>query len=87
MFNLVMTLSAQSTTNLDASCYELVMESLLRQERWKEALLVLQNMDKAGFVPSKEVCTALVASVEAADEYQASEALRGYLQRKGWVSG
>lgn len=52
MFQMLMTLAAQPEVRLSANSYERALEALVGRDQWKEALLVVRAMDKAGLQPS-----------------------------------
>jgi hypothetical protein len=84
MFKMVMSLTSQPDARLNGNTFELVLETLLEHTRWKEALLLVQTMDRAGHQPSLGVCVLLVEQLERAREYRAALALYTYMERKGY---
>jgi hypothetical protein len=84
MFKMVMSLTSQPDARLNGNTFELALEALLEHTRWKEALLLVQTMDRAGHHPSLGVCVLLVERLERAKEYRAALALYTYMERKGY---
>lgn len=84
MFKMVMTLSVKIGVKLNSNTFELVIETLLQHNKWKEALLLIRTMDTLGYKPSIGVCVVLVKLLERAREYKAVLALYNYMERKGY---
>lgn len=84
MFKMVMTLSVKIGVKLNSNTFELVIETLLQHNKWKEALLLIRTMDALGYKPSIGVCVVLVEMLERAKEYKAVLALYNYMEQKSY---
>jgi len=79
-----MTMSLKEGAKINGNTFDLVIEALLEDGKWKESLLLVRAMDKLGFQPSLDVCVALVEVLERAKQYRAVLALYKYMEAKGY---
>lgn len=82
--SMLIALAAQPQARLNSNSFELVLEALLDNSKWKEALLVLRTMDQQGHRPSTAVCVRLVEILEKERQYKAALALYNYMERKSY---
>lgn len=84
MFKMVLAISNKEGARINANTFELVIESLLEVDKWKEALLLLKTMEKMSFQPSLDTYVALCEKLEKAREYKAVLALYRAMVAQGF---
>lgn len=65
----------KDTTQINGNSFEIVLEGLLRETRWKDALAIALEMEKLGFQPSMQTCVSLVSTLEQHRQYRAALAV------------
>jgi len=84
MFRMVMTMSLKEEAKINVNTFELVIESLLGVNQWKEALLLIRAMDKLSYKPTIGICVMLVEVLERERQYKAVLAMYKYMERRGY---
>ena len=84
MFRMVMAISVKENIRLNGNTFELVIEELLRENKWKESLLVIRAMEQHSFKPSIAVCVTLVEQLERARQFKAVLAMYRYMVKYGY---
>lgn len=56
MFKMVLGISQKDGAKINSNTFEIAIESLLEEHKWKEAMILVRAMDKLSFKPSLEVC-------------------------------
>jgi len=84
MFKMVMAISRKEDAKINGNTFEIVMESLLAESRWKESVQLIRVMDSFGFQPSINICVSLVEQLEKARQYKAVFALYRYMVKNGY---
>lgn len=83
MFKMVMSLSAKEDTRVNSNSFELTLEAMVEEGRWREPLLVIRAMQSLDFKPSVQICVRLVQILEAAKQYKAALALYRVMDQDG----
>jgi hypothetical protein len=81
---MVMNLSTKEDAKININTFEIAIESLLDNAKWKEALILIKTMDKFNIKPSVHICVALVQELEKARQYKAVLALYQYMIQRGY---
>ena len=75
---------AYKTQKVSSNTFEIVIESLIEQGQWKNALILVKTMDKLCFKPSLQVCITLLDQLEKARQYKAAFAMYRYMVQSGY---
>lgn len=77
MFKMVIGISQKETakSKINSNTFEIVIESMLAADKWKEAMILVQTMEKLDFKPSVQICVALVEKLERARQYKSVMAM------------
>jgi len=89
MFKMVMAISHKEGAKINANTFELVIEAVLEVGQWREALLLIQSMERLSFRPSMDIYVGLVEQLERARQYKAVLALykvRVRAIQRTWIS-
>jgi len=84
MFKMVMAITLKDEVKINGNTFELVIEALLGESKWKESLILIKTMDKLGLKPSLETCVSLVEQLEKARQYKAAIAMYRVMTREGY---
>ena len=84
MFKMVMAISHKEGAKINANTFELAIEAVLEKEQWREALLLIQSMERLDFKPSLDIYVGLVELLERARQYKAVLALYRVMVRDGY---
>ena len=84
MYRMVMSISKKEGARINGNTFELVIEALLEQDKWQEALTILSTMEDLQFKPSLAVYVNLVERLEKAKEFKAVMALYRAMVRDGY---
>ena len=84
MFKMVMAISHKEGARINANTFELVIEAVLEKEQWREALLLIQSMERLDFQPSLEIYVSLVELLERARQYKAVLAIYKHMVNNGY---
>jgi pentatricopeptide repeat protein len=84
MYRMVVEICKKEGAKINGNTFELVIEALLGQGKWKEALSTLGLMEDMGFKPSLAVYVALVEQLEKAKQFRAVMALYRAMVRDGY---
>lgn len=77
-------LATKDAAILNANSFEIVVETVIAQERWKDALFLLREMEKHDVRPSIQSCTNLIYLLEKNREYRAALAIYRYMLKYGY---
>lgn len=75
MLSLIFETIKNDATQINGNSFEIVLEGLLNENRWDEALEIALEMEKLGFQPSMQTCVALISSLEQHGQYRAALAV------------
>jgi pentatricopeptide repeat protein len=77
MFKMVLGISQKETarSKINSNTFEIVIESMLEVDKWKEAMILVQTMEKLDFKPSVQICVALVEKLERARQFKSVMAM------------
>ena len=81
---MVMTISAKDDARLNGNTFEIVMEAMLEEGKWREPLLLLRTMERLGFKATMNVCVSLAELLERNRQYKAVLALYKVMVRYGY---
>ena len=85
MFQMVIAITSKDKdVKINSNTFELVIEALLEENKWKESLLLVKTMDKLSFTPSISVYTTLIEQLEKARQYKVVFALYRMMARDGY---
>lgn len=75
MISLIFETIQNNTTEINGNSFEIVLEGLLGENRWDNALGLALEMERLGFQPSMQTCVALISSLEQHCQYRAALAV------------
>lgn len=84
MFRMVVAISLKDGARINGNTFELVVEALLEQDRWRESLQLVGVMDRMGYKPSLGLCLSLLDQLERARQYKAAFAIYRYMVKSGY---
>ena len=84
MYRMVVSISKKEGAKINGNTFELVIEALLEQDKWQEALSILSTMEDTQFKPSLAIYVTLVERLEKAKEFRAVMALYRAMVRDGY---
>eukprot|EP00596_Hydrurales_sp_CCMP1899_P000718 CAMPEP_0119044370 /NCGR_PEP_ID=MMETSP1177-20130426/30952_1 /TAXON_ID=2985 /ORGANISM="Ochromonas sp, Strain CCMP1899" /LENGTH=540 /DNA_ID=CAMNT_0007014397 /DNA_START=865 /DNA_END=2487 /DNA_ORIENTATION=+ len=84
MFKMVMAVSYKEGARINGNTFELCIEAVIEQGQWKEALLLIQSMERLSFKPSMQTYVSLVELLEKARQYRAVLALYRVMVKDGY---
>lgn len=85
MFQMVIAITSKDKdVKINSNTFELVIEALLEESKWKESLLLVRTMEKLSFTPSIRVYTTLIEQLEKARQYKVVFALYRMMARDGY---
>lgn len=81
MYKMVMALAFQDDVKINANTFELVVETLIAEDKWAETLLLLREMERHHFRPTIDSCVKLIYLLERSRQYRAALAMYRYMLR------
>merc|ERR1711871_679838 len=84
MYRMVVDICKKDGAKINGNTFELVIEALLEQDKWQEALSILSTMEDTQFKPSLAIYVTLVERLEKAKEFRAVMALYRAMVRDGY---
>lgn len=74
-----MAISHKEGAKINANTFELAIEAIIEKEQWREALLLIQGMERLDLKPSMQTYVSLVELLERARQYKAVLAVYRYV--------
>ena len=84
MYKMAIAIGKKADAKVNTNTFELTIEALLGEDRWKEALVILKIMETMHFKPTLGVYVALVEKLEKARQFRAVMTLYRAMVKDGY---